>query len=244
MIAEDILIDALEQLKINFTGNHVVKIKKYLDIVDEFNKKINLIGTKEKQEILIRHFIDCLSIFQYLNNNLINRGPALKILDIGTGAGLPGILLAIIMEDKYFYLLDKKEKVIKFLKEIKRELELNNVEILFGEAESFAHNPGYRESFDLVLARAVGKFNIVCELMLPFCKIRGKAIFYKSKKVFNEIENYSSTISILGGDIEGLFEINVPYLEEYRVLLVINKVKSTLYKYPRKYAKILKTPLL
>ncbi len=102
MIAEDILIDSLEQLKINFNENHVVKIKKYLDIVDESNKKINLIGTKEKQEILIRHFIDCLSIFQYLNNNLIKKGPALKILDIGTGAGFHGILLAIIMEDKHF----------------------------------------------------------------------------------------------------------------------------------------------
>ena len=244
MIAEDILIDSLEQLKINFNEKHVIKINKYLNIVDEFNKKINLIGTKGKQEILIRHFIDCLSIFQYLNKNYIKRSPALKILDIGTGAGLPGILLAIIMENENFYLLDKKEKVIKFLIKIKSELELNNVEILFGEAENFAHNPCYREIFDLVLARAVGKFNVACELMLPFCKIKGKAIFYKSKKVLNEIENYSSTISILGGDIEGLFELNVPYLEEYRVLLVINKVKSTLYKYPRKYAKILKTPLL
>jgi 16S rRNA (guanine527-N7)-methyltransferase len=243
MIYKEILIKALEQLNVSFGNKELLKIMKYLDLLFEFNKKFNMVGTKEKRDILIRHLLDCLSILKYFNCSHIKRNQELKILDIGTGAGLPGIPIAIFLKQTTVHLLDKKEKVTEFLKYALIELELVNVEILSGEAENFAHNNSYRENFDIVLSRALGRFGAVCELMLPFCKIGGKAILYKSKKVFKEIDENNNVISLLGGEVEQLFELEVPYLQEFRTLLIIDKIKSTLYKYPRKYDKIIKRPL-
>jgi 16S rRNA (guanine527-N7)-methyltransferase len=244
MIYEEILTTALKQLNISFDNEKLSKTMKYLDLLFEFNNKFNMIGTKDKKDILIRHLLDCLSILKYLNCSPIKRNQALKILDIGTGAGLPGIPIAIFLRKSRVCLIDKKEKVTEFLKYALVELDLDNIEILMGEAEYFAHDPFYRENFDIVLSRALGKFEAVCELMLPFCKIEGKAILYKSKKVFKEIDESNHVISLLGGKVEQLFELEVPYLNEFRTLLIIDKITSTLYKYPRKYDKIIKRPLV
>ncbi|MCL4377228.1 MAG: 16S rRNA (guanine(527)-N(7))-methyltransferase RsmG [Actinobacteria bacterium] len=243
MIDEEILLSALKQLNISYRNEELSKTMRYLGLLYEFNKKFNIVGTKEKKDILVRHLLDCLSILKYFKCSHIGKNQALKILDIGTGAGLPGIPLAIFLKKMTIHLLDKKEKVIKFLKYASIELNLDNIEILSGEAENFAHNICYRENFDIVLSRALGKFGAVCELMLPFCKIGGKTILYKSKKVFKEINENNNAILLLGGEMAQLFELEVPYLQEFRTLLIIDKIKSTLYKYPRKYAKIIKEPL-
>jgi 16S rRNA (guanine527-N7)-methyltransferase len=239
-----ILKTSLNKINLNFTEADIDKVEEYIDILIEYNKQFNLVGTKLRQDILIRHVIDSLSIFKYSNYFFIPRaGENFKILDVGTGAGLPGILISIFLKDWHVYLLDKKSKAINFLREVVRKLNLTNIFIIEGNAEYFGHDDKYRENFNIVLSRAVGKFNVVCELMLPFCKIGGKAVLYKSKKLLEEIEKYKNIIPVLGGKIDKIFEVKVPNLDEYRAFLSILKETSTLYKYPRKYAKILKTPL-
>lgn len=239
-----ILTTSLNKINLNFTEADIDKIEKYIDILLEHNKQSNLVGTKLKQDILIRHVIDSLSIFKYSNYFFTPcAGENFKILDIGTGAGFPGILISIFLKDRHVYLLDKKSKATNFLREAAHKLNLTNIYIIEGNAEYLGHDDKYRENFDIVLSRAVGKFNIVCELMLPFCKIGGKIVLYKSKKLHEEIEEYKNIIPILGGKIDKILEVKVPNLDEYRAFLSILKETSTLYKYPRKYAKILKTPL-
>ncbi len=239
-----ILITSLNKINLNFTEEDIDKVEEYIDFLIGHNKQFNLVGTKLRRDILIRHAVDSLSIFKYSNYFFPPcAGENFKVLDIGTGAGLPGILISIFLKDRHVYLMDKKSKVINFLREVVRKLNLKNIFIIEGNAEFLGHDDKYRENFDIVLSRAVGKFNIVCELMLPFCKIGGKTVFYKSKKLHEEIEEYKNIIPILGGKIDKILEVKVPNLDEYRTFLSILKETNTLYKYPRKYAKILKMPL-
>jgi 16S rRNA (guanine527-N7)-methyltransferase len=242
---KNIIATSLSEINLNFTETDIDKIEKYIDILLEYNEQTNLVGTKLEQDIIIRHILDSLSIFEYSNYFFESCSREnFKILDMGTGAGLPGILISIFLKDADIYLMDKKSKAIKFLKEVIYRLNLTNVYIIEGNAEYLGHDEKYRENFDIVLSRAFGKFNIACELMLPFCKSGGKVILYKSRKLREEIEEYKNIIPILGGRIANIFEVKVPNLDEYRAFLLILKETSTLYKYPRKYAKILRIPLI
>lgn len=197
MEIDKILRNSLGQLNIIFTEDQITALKKYLDIVYEYNKKINLVGTKDKKEILIRHILDSLSILKF-NNHFDQKNKISRILDIGTGTGMPGIIIAIFLKGSTVYLLDKTLKKINFVRAVAGELKLENIEVIRGRAEEISRETLYRESFDIVLARAVAKFNILCELAIPFCRINGKIIFYKSRKIFREIIHYKDTISKLG----------------------------------------------
>jgi len=239
----DIIKFSLNELGINFSQEKVGTVEKYLDLVYKHNKKLNLIGTKDKKGILVRHILDSISILKYEKDIFYNNVKIEKILDIGTGAGLPGMLLSIFLNNKLFYLLDKTSKKINFLNLAVEELKLKNIRIIRGRAEELAKENLYRENFDIVLARAVTGFNILSELTIPFCRINGKIIFYKSKKVFTELEENSGAILKLGGKVSNLLEIRVPYLDEYRTFLIINKVKKSPKIYPRNFNKIKKQPL-
>ena len=243
MKTDDILKLALEELDVSFSTNQIDSIKEYLSIVYEYNKSFNLIGSKDKESILIRHILDSISLLGYWNKIFIGRNKDNKILDVGTGAGLPGIPLSIFLSNKLFYLLDDSLKKINFLKMVVSELKIRNVMIIRGRAEKLARENKYREDFDIVLARAVTKFNILSELAIPFCRISGKMIFYKSKKVAVELRDNKDAILKLGGKVENLFDIKVPYLDEYRTFLVVKKVKKSPEMYPRSFSKIKKKPL-
>ncbi len=238
--ADKVLRDSLRQLNIVFTDNQIRAAKKYLDLVYEHNKKINLVGTKNKNQILLRHILDSLAVLKF-NNYFNNKNT--RILDIGTGAGMPGMLVAIFLRGSTIYLLDKTLKKINFLKKAVGELDLKNVEIIRGRAEEISRENLFRESFDLVLARAVAKFSILCELAIPFCRINGKIILYKSRKIFSEITEHNEAISRLGGEVEDLLEVKIPYLDDFRAFLIINKVLKTKDIYPRRYSKIKNSPL-
>jgi len=231
-------VSSLEKLGIEFTEGQVSLLMRYLEIVYDYNMNINIVGTKKKEDILVRHFLDCLSILKYRKSIFGPEDECKKILDIGTGAGLPGMLLSIFLKNKKFYLIDKKIKKISFLEKTIEALNLSNVMLVRGRAEELAHDSGYRENYDLVLARAVAKINILSELAIPFCKINGKIVFYKSKKVFNEVVSARHEIAKLGGRVYGLKEVDVPELNEFRIFLIITKEKSTPCKYPRSIAKI------
>lgn len=243
MNIDNILKFSLDEMGINFSHEQIGTVEKYLDLVYKHNKKFNLIGTKDKKSILIRHILDSISILKYEKNIFFNNVKIERILDIGTGAGLPGMLLSIFLNNKLFYLLDKTSKKINFLNLAVEELNLKNIRIIRGRAEELARDNLYRENFDIVLARAVTGFNILSELTIPFCKINGKIIFYKSKKIFTELEENSGAILKLGGKVSNLLEIRVPYLDEYRTFLIINKVKKSPKIYPRNFNKIKKQPL-
>ena len=236
------LYEYLGKTGINNDSGKIDKVSSYLEIVYEKNKVINLIGTKEKKDIFIKHILDSLSIF---NLKVLSKGehPGKKIIDIGTGGGLPGILLAIFLPESKIFLIDKSKKKTDFLRETIKALDLENIRVITDRAEELSRKVGFREKFDIVITRAVTKFNILLELAIPFCTINGRIIFYKSKKVFEEIKEHNEAISKLGGEFEELYDVEVPDLEGFRTFLILKKGKRTPLKYPRNFAQIKKKPL-
>ncbi|MEA2016170.1 MAG: 16S rRNA (guanine(527)-N(7))-methyltransferase RsmG [Actinomycetota bacterium] len=237
------LDQSLRELGIYSSDKELGALEKYMDMIYEYNRKVNLTGTKDKEGIMVRHILDSLAILKYKNNIFKASGSFKKILDVGTGAGLPGIPLSIIMDDREFYLLDISSKKINFLKDVIKEINLENVIILKGRAEQLAGQKKYRESFDVVVSRGVTKYNILIELTIPFCRINGRIVFYKSKKITAEVKRSGDSVKKLGGRISGLFEVDVPYLNEYRSFLEIKKVSKSPLKYPRSFNRIKKNPL-
>jgi 16S rRNA (guanine527-N7)-methyltransferase len=239
MLEQSLINNYILSLGICPDEGDIEKLNVYLDILFEYNKNINLVGTKNRNEILIRHFFDCLSIFNFLNCPDIKIIQISKLLDVGTGAGLPGILLSIFLKKSEIYLLDSKNKAITFLKKVVTDLKLDNAVVLSGRAEEIAHDTKYREKFDVVVSRALAKTTVLTELAVPFCKIGGRAILYKSKNLAEELRLSDKIISAMGAEIENILEVKIPGLDEYRALLILKKVSPTIYKYPRKYGKIL-----
>jgi len=236
-----LLKDSLEEMNIKAIGDQLEKLIAFQDLIFENNKKINLVGTIEREDILKRHILDSVSLLTYADR-LFEGKEDIKILDIGTGGGFPGIPLAILLKDSKMALLEKSGKKVDFLNKAIRELSLDNILILPGRAEELASQGKWRGHFDIVIARAVTKFTILLELSVPFCNINGKIIFYKSKKVFEEIEARGDVIEILGGKVEELIEVKVSGLEEFRAFLVMKKERHTPSKYPRKFAHIKRGP--
>lgn len=244
MLTESEIQETLFSMHIKCSPGELEQMMRFLELITKQNTRANITGTKEKEKILNRHFFDCLSAYSYFIDGQKNKRVTRTLLDVGSGGGLPGILLSIFIKDYSVYLLDSRKKATDFLEETIKILGLGNTLVISGRAEEIAHDPGYREKFDLVTARAVSKTIILAELSLPFCKIGGKVMFYKSRKSLEEIKEAEDTINILGGKIENIYEISTPFLKEYRALIVLKKVSSSLYKYPRKYAKMIKTPLI
>jgi 16S rRNA (guanine527-N7)-methyltransferase len=231
--------DSLKRMNIGFNKDQVKDLIKYRDLLLESNKMVNLIGPADSDSIIKRHILDSLApLSAPLGKSWDHRGN--RILDIGSGGGLPGIPLTIMLNKVDVVLLEKSQKKSAFLSEIKTRLSLDNLTVLTGRAEELAHEDGLREKFSLITARAVTKFNILLELSIPFCNINGKIIFYKSKKIFSEIEAAGEAVKMLGGRIGELIKVDIPGLEEFRVLQVIDKERNTPKKFPRRFSQIKK----
>lgn len=222
-------------IDIEITKSQVEKFYIYMIQLLEWNKKINLTAIEDQDEIILKHFIDSLTIEKYIKN-------AKNIIDIGTGAGFPGIPIAIINNNINITLLDSLNKRIKFLNNIIQKLELNNVIAIHGRAEDMAKLEEYREKFDIVTSRAVAPFNILLEYMLPFNKVNGRSISMKGSNI-EEIENSSKALNELGGKIESIQKINLPNTEVQRNIIIIEKIKKTPNRYPRKAGVPKKEPL-
>lgn len=200
------------------------------------NEKVNLTAITEENEIIIKHFIDSLTINKYLIN-------ANKILDLGTGAGFPGIPLKIVNKDKEFVLVDSLNKRIEFLNKVKEKCELENLELIHSRAEDLAKNINYREKFDVVASRAVANLRTLAEYLLPFVKKEGICICMKGPNVDNELEEAKNSINILGGKIEKIEKIFLKENDMERNILIIRKIQNTPNKYPRKAGIPTKSPL-
>ena len=213
----------------------ITKLFDYMQILLEWNTKMNLTAITEEKEIIQKHFIDSLTIANYCSIG--------RIIDVGTGAGFPGIPIKIWNQDTEITLLDSLNKRVLFLKEIIKRLELKEINAIHGRAEEIAIKEQFREKYDIAVSRAVAPMNILLEYMLPFVKIGGKCICMKGPNI-EELENSKKALEILGGKIIKIEELNLPETEIKRNIIIIEKEKKTPKQYPRKAGKPSREPLI
>ena len=209
----------------------------YKNLVIEWNKNINLTAITEDEEFINKHLIDSLTICKYIENK------EKRIIDIGTGAGFPGIPLKIVLENKVV-LFDSLNKRLKVLDDITEKLNINNISTLHGRAEETFKNKEYREKFDIATSRAVAGLNILAELMLPAVKVGGKCICMKGNNIEEELNNSKKAIKILGGKIEKVEKMMLPGTNIERNIVIISKIKETPKLYPRKPGTPQKQPIV
>ncbi len=223
------------QLGIHISEENANLYYQYMELLLEWNEKMNLTAITEPHEIILKHFIDSITALPYIPDNS-------KVLDIGTGAGFPGIPLKILNDNSYT-LIDSLNKRIVFLQEVIKKLKLTNIELIHARAEEYARNKEKREKFQVVIARAVASLNILVEYMLPMLQIGGIAICMKGSQIEEEIENAKNAIEILGGRLEKVEQFELPESNIGRTIIVIKKIKSTPNIYPRKAGIPTKKPL-
>lgn len=218
-----------------------VQKKQFTDFYEylvEKNKVMNLTGITEFQEVLVKHFLDSLACVKAVDMSRIKR-----IMDIGTGAGFPGVPLKIAFPHLEACLLDSLKKRVNFLEETFQMLKLENITAIHGRAEEYAKNKQYRETYDLCVSRAVSNLATLSEYCLPYVKTGGYFISYKSGTVQEEVEQAQKAVKILGGKIQDVVYFQLPDSEIQRSLVVIEKIKATPGRYPRKAGTPLKEPL-
>ncbi len=225
-------IKEVEKLNISVTKENLASLAKYKDLLVEYNKKFNLTAIKSDEEIYLKHFYDSLTLIKAysLNGNL-------KLLDIGTGAGFPGIVLRIFYPDLELTLLDSNHKKIAFLEVVIKELNLKNVTCINSRAENLPKT--YREYFDIVTSRAVAHLRILLELSIPYLKVGGKLIAMKGLSE-EEIKESAKILEKLDSTIVDTIKFNLPIEGSNRSLVIVQKNKKTKEIYPRSYDKIMK----
>ena len=230
----------INKLNIHLSEEQIDQFLKYYELLIEWNEKMNLTAITQYDEVMKKHFVDSLSLIKAYED--IDQ-KEMKVIDIGTGAGFPGLALKIAFPNLHMTLLDSLNKRISFLNTVIDELHLKNVNAIHGRAEDFAKQADYREVYDLSVSRAVANLATLSEYCLPFVKIGGLFISYKSEKISEELQYSKKAISVLGGEISKQVEFELPDSDIYRNLFVIKKLKSTPKKYPRKAGLPAKEPI-
>lgn len=226
----------LNILEIQLSGDQLEKFYCYMNILLEWNEKVNLTAIVEPEEVITKHFVDSLTILKYVENED-------KIIDVGTGAGFPGIPLKIVREDKECTLLDSLNKRIVFLDEVVAELKLKSVKTIHGRAEELGIKKEHRERYGAVLSRAVASLNVLIEYMAPYSTVGGKCICMKGPNIEEEITQSKKAIELLGLNLYKIEKIELPETNNIRNIIILQKNKATESKYPRQNGKIRKTPL-
>ena len=225
---------AVEKLKMNLTEEMLQKLNDYADFLLEYNTHTNLTAIKTKEEVYLKHFYDSLTLTKIAN---LQKG---NLLDVGTGAGFPGLVLAIVFPNLEVTLLDSNNKKITFLNEVIQKLQIKNAHTVYSRAEDYTRMN--RESFDFVTSRAVASLRILLELNIPALKVNGHFLVMKGN-LEEELENSKNTMRVLSCKIIQQEEFNLPKNGGTRTLLDIQKIKETEKKYPRTYDKIKKKEL-
>ena len=231
------LINNGKKINVDINDGQAKKYYNFMNLLIEWNEKINLTAITDPDEIIIKHFIDSITIEKYIKKNN-------KIIDVGTGAGFPGIPLSILREDLDITLMDSLNKRIKFLEEVRELNHLNNISTVHGRAEELGKNKNFREKYDIATSRAVAPLNVLLEYMLPFVKVGGYCICMKGSNVEEEIANSKTALIKLKGKIEKIETFKLPDTEYGRNIIIIKKTENTPSKYPRKPGTPAKEPLV
>ncbi len=228
----------LEEFHITLSDRQMEQFLLYYEMLVEKNKVMNLTAITEFDEVMKKHFVDSLSLAKVYDLN-----SSVSVIDIGTGAGFPGIALKIAFPDLKVTLLDSLNKRIIFLQDVIDSLGLKQIEVIHGRAEDLAKPEKFREKYDLCVSRAVANLAVLSEYCLPYVKVGGKFISYKSEKGAEEIKSAKHAVDVLGGKIKDQICFTLPASDLNRCLIVIDKVKRTPNQYPRKAGTAHKNPL-
>ena len=228
---KELLYNTALETGINVTDIQLEKFQIYYNLLIETNKVMNLTSITEEKDVVLKHFIDSLAIKNYID---ISNG---RVIDIGTGAGFPGIPLAIIYNDTQFTLMDSLNKRINFINTVMEECKLYNIETVHSRAEDLGHNNVYREKYDYCVSRAVAAIPVLLEYCIPFLKTGGKFISYKSEKAEEEISLSGNAQKKLGCRFDKLYSFDLPGTDISRKFVVFEKIKTTNRAYPRQAGK-------
>lgn len=234
----DIMNTACLDVELNFNDEIYNKFMQYKDMIKSWNEKVNLTAITEDEQIIKKHFIDCIKIFKFSPLK-----QAKSIIDIGTGAGFPGIPIKIVSPSTNVILLDSLNKRVNFLNEVINSLELKGISTIHGRAEDFSRKAEYRENIDVAVSRAVANLSALSEFCIPYVKVGGYFIAMKGPSVDEEIREGKNAISILGGKIDDIIKVAIEDSDLNHNLVIIKKIKETPSIYPRKAGTAIKKPL-
>lgn len=233
-----VFADLLNTLDLTLSDTQFQQFMTYYDMLIERNKVMNLTAITEYEEVIHKHFVDSLSITKVYQNK-----ENIKVIDMGTGAGFPGIPLKIAFPNWNITLLDSLNKRVNFLNDVINELKLSNITAIHGRAEDYGKDPHYRETYDLCVSRAVAKLSTLSEYCLPYVKVDGYFIPYKAGNIDSEVKESNKAIHVLGGTLEKVEQFQLPNTDMERSLIVIKKTNHTPKQYPRSSGKPSKEPI-
>jgi 16S rRNA (guanine527-N7)-methyltransferase len=229
------------RLGLQLTPKQLEQFQVYYDELIDWNRRLNLTAITDYEEVQLKHFLDSMTLILALKHPL-DKGT--RLIDVGTGAGIPGIPLKILLPDIWLMLLDATKKKADFLEHITHRLDLKDVRSMVGRAEEIAHRSEYRERFDIVLSRAVAALPALVELTLPFCAVGGRFIALKKGDIDAEVQSAQRAISVMGGELADVKRINLPEFGDGRRLVVIDKIGETPSQYPRRPGIPARRPIL
>ena len=236
------LINNCKKWNIVLTEKQIKQFDQYYDLLVEWNSFMNLTAITEFDEVCQKHFLDSLSIVKAYPDHYFKEN-TFQFIDIGTGAGFPSIPIKIVFPNLKFTLVDSLNKRIKFLNEVIDQLQLSDCTAVHGRAEDLAKNSSYREQYDFCVSRAVANLSTLCEYCMPYVKVGGRFVSYKSEKITEEALNAKHAIYMLVGKFERQVDFTLPHTDIYRNIYIIQKEKITPKKYPRKAGLPSKEPL-
>ena len=234
----DLLVNGAKELGIDLSEQQVEQFIRYKTLLQEWNERMNLTAITEDQEIMTKHFLDCMTI-----NKAIAMNNQKTVIDIGTGAGFPGLVIKIAFPHLEVTLVDALKKRLNFLEAIIDELGLKDIKCVHSRAEDLGKNKAYRDRYDICASRAVANLAVLSEYTLPFVKVNGYLIALKGQKLDEELEQGKKAIEILGGKLEEVVHTGVPFTDLDHKIAKIKKVKPTAARYPRKAGEPTKNPL-
>jgi len=237
MDIKNFMNEALCRYEMNIAVNRIENFIRYMDLLLDWNNRVNLTAITDKEQIVLKHFVDSLALVKYMDIS------GAKMIDVGCGAGFPGLPLKIANDNIELTLLDSLNKRIVFLNEVIEDIGLFDVKALHGRAEDAAFDSSQRQSYDIAVSRAVARLNVLCEYCLPFVKVGGVFVAYKGYDVDEELEEAQKAIREMGAVLEKVEKIDFD-MEFSRSLIFIRKKYDTSLKYPRKPALIAKKPII
>ena len=236
----DLLASGASELGLKLSPNQLSQFDLYYRELADWNQRVNLTSITEHGEVQVKHFLDSLTVCLAYPQGM---PPGLRIVDIGAGGGFPGLPLKLVLPSAHLLMVESVGKKARFLEHLVDLLALTDVEVITGRAEQLAHAPELRESFDLAVSRGVVKMPVLLEYSLPFCRVGGRMVVLNHRSVENQFAGATNALEVLGGRLGEVFPVKISGLTDDRVVVVVEKVKTTPDRYPRRSGIPAKRPL-